>query len=997
VERLFGIPMGALALALVILVAVALCALALLALRNRILLKLALRNASRRRARTVLIVVGLMLGTAIISSALSTGDTMSHTVRSSVETSLGKTDELVSVRSAENEPINGVEYLTRVNYFDQRLVGPVGDALRRTGMVDGVAPAFSEPISVQDVTSRQNEPRVTLFARSPKGMQPFGEIERMGGGEVSLAGLSPGEVYLNGDAADELSAGEGDLVRLLVGERLVPLHVAAIVEYDGTGTDGPAALLPLRRAQALLGRRGQVQHLLVSNSGGDPIGESDTITERAQPALTPLGLEIDTAKKDGLEAADVQGDTFMTVFTTFGSFSIMAGILLIFLIFVMLAAERRSELGISRAVGTRRGHLVQMFTFEGAAYDLGAALVGTALGVAVAYAMVTVMANAFSSSDLEVAHQVRARSLVVAFTLGVLLTLVVVGISAWRVSRLNIVAAVRNTPEPLARRRGRRRVATAVITILIGVGLTAAGLGAAHATPFSLGVSVVIFGLVALARTLGVRDRIAYTAGGLALVVWWLLPFDWLTAIAGEELSMDFSIWIVSGLIVVAGATWLIIYNADLLLGLAVTVLGRIRALTPMLRMAMAYPLRGRFRTGMTLAMFTLVVFTVVIGVTTSRSFLRAVDNVEEFGGGFDVRAEVSPASPLGNPMRAIRRAPGLDPKDFQIAAAGSFVPADARQRGTRGFASYPLRGFDRSFLDSTSYGLAAMANGYHSARQVWDAMAGRPDLAVVDALTVPRRANWNLGPPPEFRLHGFYLEDERFKPVPVIVRDPQSGRRTRLTVIGVLKDTAPLELAGIWTSQRSAASIFGVRATPTLYYFKLAPAVDPEATAHDLEAAFLRNGMEAEAMKKVLRDAVGASYPLNWLLIGFMGLGLIVGVAALGVISARSVVERRQQIGVLRAIGFRRRMVQVSFLLEASFIALTAIVVGTFLGLVIAYNVVSDSAEEASWAGTLTFQVPWVPLGIVFATVYLAALLTSLASALRAARVYPAEALRYE
>jgi putative ABC transport system permease protein len=989
--------MGALALALVILVGVALGALGILALRNRVLLKLALRSAARRRGRTALIVVGLMLGTAIISSALSTGDTMSHTVRSSVETSLGATDELVSVRSGENEAVNGVEYLTRVSYFDQRLVPPAERVLQGTGMVDGVAPAISEPISVQDVTSRQNEPRVTLFARSPRGMQPFGEIERQGGGSVSLADLPKGAVYLNGDAADELSAGEGDLVRLLVGERLVPLRVAAIVEYDGTGTDGAAALLPLVRAQALLGRPGQVQHLLVSNSGGDPVGESDTIARRAQPELAPLGLEVDTAKKDGLEAADVQGDTFMSVFTTFGSFSIMAGILLIFLIFVMLAAERRSELGIARAVGTRRGHLVQMFTFEGAAYDLGAALVGTALGVAVAYAMVSVMASAFSASDLEVVHQVRARSLVVAFALGVLLTLAVVGVSAWRVSRLNIVAAVRNTPEPVARRRGRRRIATAIATIAAGVGLTASGLSAAHATPFSLGVSVVIFGLVALTRTLGVGDRLAYTVGGLALVVWWLLPFDWTQAIAGKELSVDFSIWIVSGLIVVAGSTWLIIYNADLLLGLAMAVLGRIRALTPMLRMAMAYPLRGRFRTGMTLAMFTLVVFTVVIGVTTSRSFLQAVDNVEEFGGGFDVRAEVSPASPLGPPMKAIRRDPRLDPNDFTVAASGSFVPADARQRGTRSFASYPLRGFDSSFLRSTSYGLAAMADGYHSPRQVWNAVATRPNLAVVDALTVPRRANWNFGPPPDFRLHGFYLEDERFRPVPVIVRDPQTDRRTRVTVIGVLKDTAPYEMAGIWTSQPTSKSIFGARSVPTLYYFKLAPGVDAEATAHDLEAAFLRNGMEAEAMKKVLRDTVSASYTLNWLLIGFMGLGLIVGVAALGVISARSVVERRQQIGVLRSIGFRRRMVELSFLLESSFIALTAIVVGTFLGLVIAYNVVSDSAEEASWAGTLTFQVPWVPLGIVFVTVYVAALLTSLAPALRAARVYPAEALRYE
>ena len=70
----------------------------------------------------------------------------------------------------------------------------------------------------------------------------------------------------------------------------------------------------------------------------------------------------------------------MSFFTTFGTFSIAAGILLIFLIFVMLAAERRSELGIARAIGTRRGHLVEMFLFEGVAYDLVAAAVGALLG-----------------------------------------------------------------------------------------------------------------------------------------------------------------------------------------------------------------------------------------------------------------------------------------------------------------------------------------------------------------------------------------------------------------------------------------------------------------------------------------------------------------------------------------------------------------------------------------------------------------------------------------
>jgi putative ABC transport system permease protein len=126
------------------------------------------------------------------------------------------------------------------------------------------------------------------------------------------------------------------------------------------------------------------------------------------------------------------------------------------------------------------------------------------------------------------------------------------------------------------------------------------------------------------------------------------------------------------------------------------------------------------------------------------------------------------------------------------------------------------------------------------------------------------------------------------------------------------------------------------------------------------------------------------------------MGLGLIVGVAALGVISARAVVERRQQIGVLRSIGFQRRMIQAAFLLESSFVALTAIAVGTALGLVVAYEIVLDVATQPSWE-SLAFTVPWLALGVIFAVVYAVALLTTLAPALRASRVYPAEALRYQ
>jgi putative ABC transport system permease protein len=1002
-DKFFGIPMGPLAVTLVVLVAVLLGALAALAIRNRIFLRLGVRNVTRRRARTALIVLGLMLGTTIISSALVTGDTMSHTIRTSAVQALGATDVLVSVKGAEVDPAVQLGSTTGIEYFPESVLQEVGyDLTRHENLIDGVAPAIVESLAVQNLTTRQNEPRITLFASSQSHLAAFGDIRRHGDGDVQyLNDLRPGEVYVNADAADELQARAGDRLRLFAEGDSFGAHVRAIVDYKGTGTDGPALIMPLDAAQTVLSREGEIRYVMISNRGGELAGAAltDEVIATVTPTLKPFGLDADPVKQDALEAADAEGNAFMSVFTTFGSFSIFAGAMLIFLIFVMLAAERRGELGIARAVGTRRGHLVQLYLFEGVAYDLVAAAVGALVGVAFAFGMVFILAAALDFTGLEIQHDVRLRSLVVAYTLGVLLTFLIVTVSAWRVSRLNIVAAIRNTPEPRVRKSRKRRWIPGTLAVLAGAGLTASGLSSADAVPFMLGVSLVVIGIVPLARAAGLSERIAFTTAGIAMVAFWLFPFDWVEAIAGKELSWGFGAWIMGGLFVVLGAAWTLIFNADVLLGGLTATVGRIRALAPVLKMAIAYPLRNRFRTGVTFAMFTLVVFTLVVGAVVSGSFVKAFD-AEMFGGGFDIRAQASPTNPVGGMEAAIRRAPGLDPAQFTVVSEQSFLAAKARQVGryeVKQFEDYGLHGLDAAFLRNTTFGLSAKARGYGSAREVWDAIADKPGLAVVDAVVAPRRDNWSAGAVlPDFKLQGFVLEDGVFDPIPVATRDPQTGKTVTLTVIGVLEDGAPEAMYGLSTSQKTLAAAYGHRVRPTAYYYTLAPGVDARAVAPKLEAAFVANGLEADAIEEIVDDFVGVQLTFNRLIQGFMGLGLIVGIAALGVISARAVVERRQQIGILRALGFRRRMIQLSFLIESSFIAVTAIFVGTGLGLIISNNVVNDVASQAGWEG-LALAVPWLNLAIIFAAVYAAALLATLAPAVRASRIYPAEALRYE
>lgn len=65
---------------------------------------------------------------------------------------------------------------------------------------------------------------------------------------------------------------------------------------------------------------------------------------------------------------------------------------------------------------------------------------------------------------------------------------------------------------------------------------------------------------------------------------------------------------------------------------------------------------------------------------------------------------------------------------------------------------------------------------------------------------------------------------------------------------------------------------------------------------------------------------------------------------------------ERRQQIGVLRALGYQRGMVSLSFLIETAFIVGMGVLSGTVLGLILARNQFTDDDTASASA---EFMVP--------------------------------------
>jgi putative ABC transport system permease protein len=463
---------------------------------------------------------------------------------------------------------------------------------------------------------------------------------------------------------------------------------------------------------------------------------------------------------------------------------------------------------------------------------------------------------------------------------------------------------------------------------------------------------------------------------------------------------MDFTIFVLSGIFVVLGATWVVMFTSDVFIAGTMGLVGRARSAAPIVKTAVAYPLTNKFRTGVTLAMFTLVVFTMVVMSITIKSFNAAFDDVQAFGGGYDIRATVVASNPITDPQKAISEAPLLNADDFTsyaLQSSTSVKVVEDAYAGQEDLAKYAVLGFDDTFLTNNTYALATKATGYETDRQVWDALRDNPGYAIVSQEAVQRRQSWgfNVGLP-EFSLHNVYIEDKTFDPVRVKVVDPQTNKTFYVTVIGVLSDAAPFFLTGLTMSQATIEAADPGRATPTALWFNVAPGTDASALAKNMESAFLANGMQADSMKDQLSDVMTLNRTFDYIIEGFMSLGLIVGVVAIGVISARNVVERRQQIGVMRAIGFQRRAVQLSFLLESSLVAIIGIILGSLLGVVIAYDVVSQAADTPSWSN-LSLVIPFRDLTIIFLLVYGAALLASWFPARQASRVYPAEALRYE
>ncbi|MCF8608517.1 FtsX-like permease family protein, partial [Gordonia sp. HY442] len=120
--------------------------------------------------------------------------------------------------------------------------------------------------------------------------------------------------------------------------------------------------------------------------------------------------------------------------------------------------------------------------------------------------------------------------------------------------------------------------------------------------------------------------------------------------------------------------------------------------------------------------------------------------------------------------------------------------------------------------------------------------------------------------------------------------------------------------------------------------------------------------------------------------------LALSLAIAVLGIVNtlALSVVERKKEIGMLRAVGMARSQVRRSIYLESTYIAVFGALLGVVLGLAIAIPLVRTLAY---W-GLEGVVIPWGLIGGTLVGAAVVGVVASLWPAITAARTRPLEAI---
>ncbi len=448
---------------------------------------LAWRGLLARPLRTALAVAGIALGVAAVTGTIVAGSASEQALQSATADLLGRAD--VRLRAFADEgfgprTVQGIRSLPGVvaaaPVSERRLTvstAPGEDERVFTLLVLGIDPeidaAIRRPSLVDGIPLSADAPTDALVPVSwaARNGRELGDTLLISGRREGMPGLR--------------------IVGLMDDTGLAALDGGDVIIASRTTLDSAfSSPSPIRYVDLDL--------------GDDPTAEE---IEAVTSTLTEPFV-VETPADAARRFASAQ-EGFVGVALLFGAVALVVGAFLVGNALAMTVGERTRELGLLRAAGTTSRQVLGIVVRQALALGLIGSALGVLAGIVLAGAMIGFLAS--TRAVLVVGLPLPAGGLLVAFLLGLLVTLLGAVVPAMRAARLSPLEALR--PEARRADRGltdrlRPLILGELLVVVIGLGLAALLDVGAAIVPVVLSLALLVGGAVAAAYVLEPLGRI---------------------------------------------------------------------------------------------------------------------------------------------------------------------------------------------------------------------------------------------------------------------------------------------------------------------------------------------------------------------------------------------------------------------------------------------------------------------------------------------------------
>ena len=352
--------------------------------------RVALRFLREGRMQTLLIIVGVAAGVAVIAyiSALISGlqsNTLNKTLGAQAHITLRAPDDLVTPARA---PEPGSTNLTQTQPRAQRL--------RSVANWQALVPVLEGMNAIAGVSPTMTGGGLALRGEATQAVALTGvDLDRydrvvgLRGKVVSgSAQLAPGDAILGRELAADLGVRVGDRLSLQTGSVSDSARVTALVDLGVKDLNRRTVIMPLRGAQSLLGLPGGATSLDLT------LNDVWTAQALAQDLRRQFPYKIESWQESN--ATLVSALNAQSVST-----ALIRGVVLVVVVLgiasvlVVSVVQKRREIGILRAMGATQGQVLRIFLLQGAI--VGA--IGSVLGVGLAQLLIWAFTSFVRGSD----------------------------------------------------------------------------------------------------------------------------------------------------------------------------------------------------------------------------------------------------------------------------------------------------------------------------------------------------------------------------------------------------------------------------------------------------------------------------------------------------------------------------------------------------------------------------------------------------------------------